>query len=123
MRAFDGNSEPVRLGTHILVVPLRHPVLLAKELATLDHVSEGRFFFGVGPGWNEPELTAMGIPMKERGRRAESIAPGTVLHFKASAPAAAGVPVAPGNRRPQRGGRPGRAADAAFAPSHLAQPP
>ena len=68
-----GATGTIPIGTHILVVPLRHPVLLAKELATLDHMSEGRFFFGVGPGWNEPEFTAMGIPMKERGRRTDEV--------------------------------------------------
>ncbi|GIS90035.1 MAG: hypothetical protein CM1200mP20_00760 [Pseudomonadota bacterium] len=61
------------LGTNILVVPIRHPVLLAKELATLDHMSGGRFFFGVGPGWNEPEFTSRGISMRERGRRTDEI--------------------------------------------------
>ena len=49
-----GATEKISLGTHILVVPIRHPVLLAKELATLDYMSNGRFFWGVGPGWNEP---------------------------------------------------------------------
>ena len=68
-----GATETIPIGTHILVVPLRHPVLLAKELATLDHMSEGRFIFGVGPGWNEPEFTAMGISMKERGRRTDEV--------------------------------------------------
>ena len=45
-------TERIKLGTHILVLPLRHPVLLAKEIATLDYISGGRFFFGVGP-WLE----------------------------------------------------------------------
>lgn len=66
-------TEKIKLGTHILVVPLRHPVLLAKEIATLDYISGGRFFLGVGPGWNEPEFDAMGISMKERGRRTDEV--------------------------------------------------
>lgn len=66
-------TENIKLGTHILVVPLRHPVLLAKEIATLDYISGGRFFLGVGPGWSEPEFDAMGIPMGERGRRTDEI--------------------------------------------------
>ncbi len=68
-----GVTETIALGTHILVVPIRHPVLLAKELATLDYMCGGRFFLGVGPGWNEPEFTAMGISMRERGRRTDEI--------------------------------------------------
>ena len=66
-------TEKIKLGTHILVVPLRHPVLLAKEIATLDYISAGRFFLGVGPGWSEPEFDAMGIPLKERGQRTDEI--------------------------------------------------
>ncbi len=68
-----GVTERIPLGTHILVVPIRHPVLLAKELGTLDYLSGGRFFFGVGPGWNEPEFTSMGISMRERGRRTDEV--------------------------------------------------
>lgn len=66
-------TERVRIGTDILVLPIRHPVLLAKELATLDSLSGGRFFWGVGPGWNEPEFTSMGISMKERGARTDEV--------------------------------------------------
>ena len=66
-------TKDIRLGTHILVVPLRHPVLLAKEIATLDYVCEGRFFFGVGPGWSKPEFDAMEIDLTERGRRTDEI--------------------------------------------------
>lgn len=68
-----GVTETIALGTHILVLPIRHPVLLAKELASLDYMSGGRFFFGVGPGWNEPEFTSMGISIRERGRRTDEV--------------------------------------------------
>ena len=68
-----GGTETIALGTHILVAPIRHPVLLAKELATLDYMNGGRFFLGVGPGWNEPEFTAMGVSMRERGRRTDEL--------------------------------------------------
>ncbi|MEE2804716.1 MAG: LLM class flavin-dependent oxidoreductase [Pseudomonadota bacterium] len=68
-----GATETIPLGNNILVLPIRHPVLLAKELGTLDAMSGGRFFFGVGPGWNEPEFTSMGISMKERGKRTDEI--------------------------------------------------
>ncbi len=68
-----GCTRDIKLGTHILVVPLRHPVLLAKEIATLDYVCEGRFFLGVGPGWSQSEFDAMGIDLRERGRRTDEI--------------------------------------------------
>ena len=68
-----GVTEKIPLGTHILVLPIRHPVLLAKELATLDYMSEGRMFLGVGPGWNEPEFTSMGTSLRDRGRRTDEI--------------------------------------------------
>ncbi len=68
-----GCTRNIKLGTHILVVPLRHPVLLAKEIATLDYVCEGRFFLGVGPGWSQSEFDAMGIDLRERGRRTDEI--------------------------------------------------
>lgn len=66
-------TETIRLGTHILVLPLRHPVLLAKEIATLDQVCGGRFFFGVGPGWSQPEFDAMGVDLRERGKLTDEI--------------------------------------------------
>lgn len=66
-------TSTIRLGTHILVLPLRHPVLLAKELATMDYLTGGRFFLGVGPGWNKPEFDALEIDMKERGRRTDEV--------------------------------------------------
>jgi len=66
-------TETIKIGTHILVVPLRHPVLLAKEIATLDYISAGRFFLGVGPGWSQPEFDAMGVSIKERGARTDEI--------------------------------------------------
>lgn len=62
-------TERVRLGTAILVLPLRHPVMVAREVATLDYLSGGRFVFGVGTGWDEREFAAIGVPLKERGAR------------------------------------------------------
>ena len=68
-----GATERIALGTHVLVLPIRSPVLLAKELGTLDHLCEGRFFFGVGTGWNAPEFTAMGVSVRERGKRTDEM--------------------------------------------------
>ena len=59
----------VRLGTSVLVLPLRHPLPLAKELATLQNLSGGRLILGAGVGWLEAEFDALGVPFAERGRR------------------------------------------------------
>lgn len=66
-------TDKVMLGTGILVLPVRHPVLLAKEIATLIHLSGERYIFGVGPGWYPPEFTATGTDVTERGRRTDEI--------------------------------------------------
>ncbi len=62
-------TSRVRLGTSVLVLPMRHPLPLAKELATLHNLSNGRLILGAGVGWLEAEFRALGIPFKERGRR------------------------------------------------------
>jgi probable F420-dependent oxidoreductase len=59
----------VKLGTAVLVLPYRHPIYTAKALATVDVLSGGRLVVGVGAGWMEPEFTALGIPIAERGSR------------------------------------------------------
>jgi len=64
-------TERVRLGTSVLVLPLRHPVHLAKELATLDLLSGGRLILGAGVGWLEGEFQALGVPATERGARTD----------------------------------------------------
>ncbi|HEV2357155.1 MAG TPA: TIGR03619 family F420-dependent LLM class oxidoreductase [bacterium] len=66
-------TRRVRLATGILVLPVRHPVLLAKEISTLCHLSGGRFVFGVGPGWYAQEFAATGSRIEERGRRTDEI--------------------------------------------------
>jgi probable F420-dependent oxidoreductase len=62
-------TKRVRLGTSVLVLPMRHPLPLAKELATLQNLSEGRLVLGAGVGWMEAEFAALGAPFRERGRR------------------------------------------------------
>ncbi len=62
-------TQRVRLGTSVLVLPMRHPLPLAKELATLQNLSRGRLILGAGVGWMEAEFAALGVPFRERGRR------------------------------------------------------
>jgi len=68
-----GVTERIRLGTSILILPLRNPVMLAKELATLQFLSENRMILGAGVGWNDVEYEAVGVHKSERGRRSDEI--------------------------------------------------
>jgi probable F420-dependent oxidoreductase len=68
-----GATERVRLGTSILIMPLRNPVMLAKELATLQFLSENRMILGAGVGWNEQEYAALGVQKSERGKRTDEM--------------------------------------------------
>ncbi len=56
-----GCTQRVRLGTHVLIVPYRNPVTTAKQLSTLDVLSEGRVILGIGVGWMEEEFQALGL--------------------------------------------------------------
>ena len=67
-------TKKLRLATGILILPQRHPLYVAKELATLDVLSGGRAILGIGVGWLEEEFQALGIPFAERAARtAESV--------------------------------------------------
>ena len=68
-----GVTERVRLGTSILIMPLRNPVLLAKELATLQFLSDNRVILGAGVGWNDAEYEAVGVHKSERGKRTDEM--------------------------------------------------
>jgi probable F420-dependent oxidoreductase len=61
----------VGLGTSVLVLPMRHPLVLAKMLATLDLMSGGRLIVGAAVGWLEAEFDALGVPFDERGKRSD----------------------------------------------------
>src|SRR5258708_21998557 len=64
-------SRRLKLGTNVYLLPLRHPVPAAKQVATLDHLSEGRLIFGVGVGGELPkEFGACGRPLAAPGPRA-----------------------------------------------------
>lgn len=62
-------APTLRLGTCILILPQRNPLVLAKELATLDHLTGGRVELGIGVGWLEEEFNALGVPWERRGAR------------------------------------------------------
>jgi probable F420-dependent oxidoreductase len=64
-------TEGIRLGTGILVLPEHHPLQLAKRCATIDRLSGGRLFLGVGMGWMREEVEALGVDADERGSRAD----------------------------------------------------
>jgi len=67
-------TKTLRLATGILILPQRHPIYVAKEVATLDVLSHGRMILGIGIGWLEEEFQALGIPFEERAARtAESV--------------------------------------------------
>jgi probable F420-dependent oxidoreductase len=61
----------VRLGTGVIILPQRNPLVLAKELASLDVLSGGRLIFGVGVGYLEPEFRALGVELKDHGPRSD----------------------------------------------------
>jgi probable F420-dependent oxidoreductase len=64
-------TEGMLLGTGIIILPQRNPLVLAKQIASLDVLSGGRFVFGVGVGYLEPEMSAIGVPMAERASRTD----------------------------------------------------
>jgi probable F420-dependent oxidoreductase len=64
-------TTTLRLGTGILILPQRNPVVLAKEVATLDDLSAGRVELGIGVGWLQEEFEALGIPFADRGKRTD----------------------------------------------------
>jgi probable F420-dependent oxidoreductase len=66
LAALSSVTEHVRLGTSILL-PLRHPLLLANVLSTLDNASNGRVILGIGVGWYKPEFDASAVPFNRRG--------------------------------------------------------
>ncbi|SRR5260221_13585 len=67
----SAHTSQVRLGTGIIILPQRNPLVLAKELASLDELSGGRLICGIGVGYLEPEFRALGIPFTDRGARTD----------------------------------------------------
>ena len=65
------HTERIRLGTGIIILPQRNPLVLAKELASLDVLSGGRLIFGIGVGYLKPEFDALNVPFDRKGARTE----------------------------------------------------
>ncbi len=59
----------IKIGTSVIILPYRNPVVVAKMIATLDVLSQGRVIFGVGPGWMREEYEALSVPYEKRGAR------------------------------------------------------
>ncbi len=68
LTAIAARTTRIRLGTGVLVLPLRNPTVAAKSLSTLDVISGGRLILGVAAGWYAREFDAVGVPFKQRGR-------------------------------------------------------
>jgi probable F420-dependent oxidoreductase len=62
-----GRTRRVELGTTVVILPYRHPLLTARLAANVDRLSGGRFIFGVGVGWAKQEFAALGVPFERRG--------------------------------------------------------
>lgn len=66
-----GQTSTIRLGTGVTLVPQRNPLYTAKSVANVDWLSDGRFDFGIGVGWQREEFEALGVPWERRGARAD----------------------------------------------------
>ena len=71
LTAVAARTSKIKVGTGILVMPMRNPVILAKELATIDHISEGRLIVGAADGWYKREFDSMGVDFHQRGKLME----------------------------------------------------
>jgi probable F420-dependent oxidoreductase len=66
-----GATERMRMGTAVVILPQRNPIVLAQEVVALDHASNGRFDLGIGLGWSHEEYAALGVPWAQRGKRTD----------------------------------------------------
>jgi probable F420-dependent oxidoreductase len=66
-----GLTSRIKLGTGVMILPQRHPLYVAKELATLDLISRGRAILGIGSGWCAEEFAALGLDFHQRGKRTD----------------------------------------------------
>ena len=118
-----GHTERILLGTGLIVLPQRNPLVLAKQAASLDVLSGGRLILGIEVGYLEPEMTAIGVPMRARGRAPTSTSPRCAASGRTMRPATTAstwtsrrgrpstpraAPAADRGRRAHRGGLPAR---------------
>jgi probable F420-dependent oxidoreductase len=68
LTAIAARTKKIKLSTGILVLPLRNPVLLAKQISSMDQLSNGRMLMAVAAGWYKREFDAMGVPFEQRGK-------------------------------------------------------
>jgi probable F420-dependent oxidoreductase len=68
LTAVAARTKKIKLGTGILVLPLRNPVILAKQLSSMDQLSDGRLIMGMASGWYKREFDAVGVPFDKRGK-------------------------------------------------------
>ncbi len=125
-------TQRLRLGTGILVLPEHHPLQLAKRCATIDRLSGGRLFLGVGVGWMREEVAALGIDPDERGTRTDEGIEALRVIWREDEPAFAGrhfafgpvrsqpkpvqdtIPILVGGHSPAAARRAGRLGDGFF---------
>jgi len=80
-------TRTVKLGTGIIILPQRNPVVLAKELASVDVLSNGRLIFGIGIGYLKPEFEAIGAPFDHKGPRTEDFLAAMIALWSMEKPA------------------------------------
>jgi probable F420-dependent oxidoreductase len=71
LTAIAARTTRIKIGTGVLVLPVRNPVILAKELATIDHISNGRLLLGTAVGWYKREFDSLGADFTQRGKMME----------------------------------------------------
>jgi len=81
------HTTRVRLGTGIIILPQRNPLVLAKELASVDVVSGGRLIVGIGVGYLKAEFDALGVPFEHKGARADEYLGAILAIWTAAQPA------------------------------------
>jgi probable F420-dependent oxidoreductase len=81
------HTDRIRLGTGVIILPQRNPLVLAKQVASLDVLCGGRLILGLGVGYLEPEMRAVGVPMEGRGSRADEYLAAMRALWEGEAPA------------------------------------